>query len=94
MANNFIGINLGTRLGSSLMSGSQNLNWSIDVLTSLKAAMDNMVAGADYSIVEAQFGIPAGKGQILYNLVAGAVADMNASANITQLLGFLAICRP
>lgn len=93
MANNFIGVNLGVRLGGQLVAGSQNLRWSLDVLSALKTAMDNMINVSDYTTVEAQFGVPTGKGQILYNLVAGSITDMNASANVTQLLAFLATCR-
>jgi hypothetical protein len=44
-----------------------------------------MVNGSDYTMIESLFGLNAGQGQTLYNLVVGANAAVNVSA-VTQLI--------
>jgi hypothetical protein len=44
-----------------------------------------MVNGSDYSQIENMFGLTAGQGQTLYNLVVGANAATNVAA-VTQLI--------
>jgi hypothetical protein len=66
MANNFIAVDQTKRLGGNAMQAAQNLRWAQDQLSALKIAMDNMIAASDYSVVEAQFGLPANKGQTFY----------------------------
>jgi hypothetical protein len=93
VANNFIAVDQRTRLGGNAMAGAQNLRWAQDVLQALKIAMDNMIAASDYTVVETQFGLPAGKGQTFYNLIAGTITDLTVSTNVPQLLAWLATCR-
>lgn len=38
------------------------------------------INGSDYTDVDAEFGMSAGNGQTLYNLLAGAVSHLNNSA--------------
>lgn len=85
-ANNFIQVDITKRLGATGVNAITQLAYSRDTLALLKNDMDNQINGTDYSVVEAQFGLPTGKGQTFYNLVAGAVTDINASANVTQLI--------
>jgi hypothetical protein len=47
--------------------------------------MDKMIDGTDYTAIETYYKLPAGTGQTVYNLVAGAVTDI-ASANLLQLV--------
>lgn len=48
-------------------------------LKDLKSQMDKMVDAGDYALVEINFGLAAGKGSLFYNLVSGALADMDGS---------------
>ena len=88
MATTFIPINTGQRLGAQLRSAIDQLQAARQTLAKLKAIMDTQVNGADYSMVEAQFGLQTGQGQTCYNLVAGAVTDAGNSTNITELLSW------
>lgn len=55
--------------------------------------MDNMTDGVTFSTLEQAYGIPSGKGQTVYNLLAGAVADLNASTSLSNLQAWLAAIR-
>lgn len=94
MANNYIAIGSGNnRHAATLLGSVNNLAAVKDVLEMLKHDMDNMVDGTDYSVLEAAFGVPGGKGQTVYNLVAGTVAALQGSSDLTNLLGYLAATR-
>jgi hypothetical protein len=88
VATTFIPINTGQRLGQQLRNAVDQLQAAKQFLAKLKAIMDTQVNGADYSMVEAQFGLQAGQGQTCYNLVAGSNTDLAASVNITELLAW------
>ncbi len=51
----------------------------------LAGELNAMVNDSDYSMIETLFGLSAGQGQLLYNLVVGANAAINVSA-VTQLI--------
>lgn len=88
MATTFIAINAGQRLGASARQAVDQLRQAKEALAKLKTIMDTQVDVADYSLVESQFGLQAGKGQTFYNLIAGANTDIGASSNVTQLLNW------
>lgn len=85
MAINYITVNATRALGAELLALSNNLRSDKDRLSKLKAMLDQMTDAVDYSAIEAQVGLPAGKGVLVYNLVAGALADLNANTNVPQL---------
>jgi hypothetical protein len=88
VATTFIPINTGQRLGQQLRNAVDQLQAAKQALAKLKAIMDTQVNGGDYSMVEAQFGLQAGQGQTLYNLVAGGNTDLGGSVNLTELLSW------
>jgi len=88
MANNFITVDTTTRLGSQLRSCVVSMQGTLDLMDRLKLIMDNQTDNTIWTTVEAQFGIPAGKGQTTYNLVAGALAAINVTAT-QQFLDWL-----
>lgn len=55
--------------------------------------MNHNHAGSDFSDVEALFGLPEGKGQIVYDLVNGSIGSMSGlyqvadAKNLTETLG-------
>jgi hypothetical protein len=89
MANNFITIDATTRLGSQLRSAVVSMQGTLDAMIRLKAIMDQQTDAVVWATIEAQFGLPAGKGQATYNLLTGALAACNVTATqqFTQWLG-------
>lgn len=49
---------------------------AFELLTRVKSIMDHNHDGSNFSDIETLFGIPATKGQIVYDLVNGAVGAM------------------
>lgn len=92
MPDNYIGINQSSRLGGTLQSSLNGLALHIGTLKQLKLDMDNMTDGVTYATLESAFGIPAGKGQSVYNLVAGSVTELGAT-NLNNLLNWLGATR-
>jgi hypothetical protein len=45
----------------------------------VKSILDHNTDGSNYADIEALFGVPAGQGQTVYNLVAGAVGAMSGT---------------
>lgn len=82
---NAIKINTSLNLGGQFISCTSIIRQEISRLSEIKAQLDQMITGADYTLIEAMFGLAAGQGVILYNIVAGAKADIAASANIQEL---------
>lgn len=93
MPNNYIAINQAVLLGSNLEGAICTLSQVKARLEQIKANMDNMTDGVTFTTLESSYGIPSGKGQTVYNLVAGAVADVSASSNVVNLLNWLAAIR-
>jgi hypothetical protein len=85
MAVQYISINSTKRLGSELRQ-AVNYGTAFDQqVAKLKELMETMIDGTDYSRLETEFGLAAGKGETVYNLVTGAATDVSGT-NITQLL--------
>lgn len=88
MAVNYIPIDPAKRLGTRLRRLVDLQREALELSAALKAVMETQIDGTDYAAVEAQFGLPAGKGQTAYNLVAGAKSAVDVSA-VRQLVDWL-----
>jgi hypothetical protein len=88
MATTYIPINTGQRLGLQLRNAVDQLQSAKQALAKLKAIMDTQVNGADYSMVESQFGLQTGQGQTCYNLVAGTTTELDGGTNTSELLAW------
>jgi hypothetical protein len=88
MASNYIPIDQSKRLGSRLRRTVDLARELLDMLTETKAVMEAQIDATDYTAVEAQYGVPAGKGQTAYNLVAGAKSVIDVSA-VRQMVDWL-----
>ena len=80
MATTFLPINTSQRLGAELRNAVDQLRQALDRLKKLKAVMDTQVDGADYGQLESQFGLQGTHGTTVYNLTAGAVAQIDVPA--------------
>lgn len=88
MASNHVAIDTTKRLGGRLRRTVDLARELIELLAEAKAVMEAQVDVADYAAVEAQYGLPAGRGQTAYNLVAGALARVD-HASVRQLVDWL-----
>lgn len=86
---NYITVDQSKRMGAELLAIVEQLRSSQDKLRQHKEMMDNMTDGITYANIETQYGIPTGKGDDLYNLVAGAVSELAADTNFTNLLDWV-----
>lgn len=84
----YIDVSTDTRHGALLRQAVNYQQESLERLRSLKAVLDEMVVGDDYTVIETQFGVAAGEGVLIYNLTAGALAEIDVS-NVTQFLARL-----
>jgi hypothetical protein len=92
MAQNHISINTAaTAFAADLAQALRGLVSAQEKLTFLKAKMDQMIAGADYTMLESNFGLAAGKGQSTYNLVAGALTTLASDTNLSQLISWVGV---
>lgn len=83
MATTYIATNTSKRLGADLRRAVHALKEVRSDFRELKAVMETMIDGSDYSLLETEFGLPTGLGDDTYNLVSGALTDME-DANINQ----------
>jgi len=77
-----------TDQSDNLLTALQNLRNARDRLDHAKAVMETCIDNGDYTELEALFGAPTGKGETVYNLIAGVVGDLagfNASATIARM---------
>lgn len=86
MAINYITVDREKSLGNQTIAIVNTLREYQDKLRQLKEIMDNMTDGTDYTKIEAQFGLVTGKGQPLYNLVAGATSELAVDSNFVNLI--------
>lgn len=83
MATSWITTNTSKRLGADLRQAVHALKEARSDFREIKGVMETMIDGADYTLLETEFGLPTGTGQTTYNLVSGALTDMD-DANINQ----------
>jgi hypothetical protein len=96
MASDFIPIDA-TKAGATqanvLKSYIQTLRTAYELGGRVKGIMDHNQDGTVWTALEALFGLPAGKGQTVYNLVNGSVGAMEGtfqnddSKQITEQVG-------
>lgn len=86
---NYITVDRARIQWNDLLNIIDNLRFYQDKLRQEKEKMDNMTDGADYTAIESQYGIPTGKGDEVYNLVAGATSELAADTNLSQLLDWI-----
>jgi hypothetical protein len=91
MAINYITVDRARQQGGELLSVIENLRYYQDKLRQEKEKMENMTDGVTYTAIETQYGIQTGsnKGELVYNLVAGATAELASDTNLNQLLDWL-----
>lgn len=83
MATSYIATNTAKRLGADLRQFVHALKEARSDCRELKAVMETMIDAGNYALLETEFGIATGQGETTYNLVSGALTDMEA-ANINQ----------
>lgn len=80
-------------MASLIVEYAQTLRRAYELGVKCKAIMDHNNDGEDWTDIEALFGLPVGKGQIVYDLVNGSIGSMtgvfqNANAkDLTEVLG-------
>ena len=77
-----------TEQSSNLDTALQNLRNARDRLNYAKAVMETCIDSGDYTLVETLWGLPAGTGETVYNLISGVASDLagfNTSATIARL---------
>jgi hypothetical protein len=86
MAINYITVDRSKQMGADFLNIIETLRLYSDKLRQHKELMDNMTDGVTYANIETQYGIATGKGDETYNLVAGAVSELAADTNFSQLV--------
>ncbi len=89
MANNHVAVNTAVLRGASLQSLVFQLQQARGNLGQVKMVMDQCIDGSDYSALETLYGLPAGTGQTVYNIVAGAKSVMESPGTLQQLIDYL-----
>lgn len=77
-----------TEQSNNLATAIDNLRNARDRINHAKAVMETCIDGTNYALVEELFGVPAGSGETLYNLIAGVASDLagfNTAATIARL---------
>jgi hypothetical protein len=68
-----------SRLGGQLRTAVAQLTAAAQTLQTLKNVMAQMTVGTDYTTVEAYFGLQAGTGGAVHDLVGSASDDLQGS---------------
>ena len=88
MATTYITITDGSRLGNQARNAVTTIQSARKQIVDLKAIMETQIDNGSYTLLEQQFGLQAGQGETLYNLIAGVNTDMstfNVGALIARL---------
>lgn len=75
--------------GSKLVSFTQQLRAAIDLLDQIKGVMDHMNTGVNFATIESTFGIPAGQGQTIYDLLNGTSMALRGTAQNSNALSLI-----
>lgn len=86
MAVNYITVDRSKQQGAQLLAVVEGFRRLQGEMSQIKDMMDNMTDGITYTNVELQFGIATSKGDEMYNLIAGAVSELAADTNFSQLV--------
>lgn len=77
------------RLGNQLYNLVASIRDNISSLNEYKNMMDNMSDVGSFLELETRFGVAAGKGETIYNLMAGSVSELESNINLSQLVDWL-----
>jgi hypothetical protein len=83
MAIDFITVNTGdgaATFAADLVRFKELYRQTLDLGEKLKDIMDHNTDGSSYTGIETKFGLPAGNGDEVYNLVAGTLAALKGTA--------------
>jgi hypothetical protein len=92
VAGTFIKVDAGLstqKFAADLMQFIQTVRTTMQQGDAIKARMDYMHDGTDFSDLETQFGLPIGTGQIIYDLCNGTIGSMRGAfqtANAVELI--------
>jgi hypothetical protein len=86
MTNDYIPPSPTARFGPKLISARQTLRTAINQLDEVKAIMDHNGDGTTWTTIESIFGLPAGKGQIVYDLINGTLGAMRGTFQNTNAI--------
>jgi hypothetical protein len=75
--------------GNKLVSLTQQLRATIDLLDQLKALMDHLNSGVNFAQIEATFGVPAGQGQTVYDLLNGTSMALRGTGQNSNALALI-----
>lgn len=93
MARDFISINLTSAQGPLLKQYIGTLRSAFEIGTRVKGIMTHLNDGTVFTDIETAFGLPAGKGQTVFDLVNGSTGAMvgtfqnNDAQTITEKVG-------
>lgn len=92
MANNFIAVDCSVkRLANELQQSANMLAAFLQKFDRINEIMQNMNPGDnDYTVIEREFGLPAGKGGDVLYLVANAKAALDGAGTVQQFATWLA----
>lgn len=88
MARDFIKIDqsaTGTPQGRKLLAYIANLRTSYNLGAELIGIMGHENDGTVFTDIETNFGLPAGKGQTVFNLVNGSFGSMNGTFQVSDI---------
>lgn len=68
-----------TPMASQLLTFVSQLRAAYNTGSQIKAIMGHLNDGSNFAQIEAQFGLPVGSGQTVFDLVNGAVGSMEGS---------------
>lgn len=60
---------------------------ALELCNEVKSIMDHCNNGADFTVVEAKFGLAAGAGSVVYGLVDNVFATPGPAKNLTERVG-------
>jgi len=89
MAADFIKITrggTGEKFGADLANAKNVARALIDQLEMLKGIAEHNIANADYTAMETIFGLSAGNGTVVYNLLAGTLGALKGTVQSSDAL--------
>jgi hypothetical protein len=86
MPADFIAVDRNAKYGRDVSDVIRSILDVENRLGDLKARLDHMTDGADYSQIETHCGVPTGNGDELYNVIAGAITELGGDTNIRTLI--------
>ena len=91
MAQDYIRVNVDTATSrtnaSELLTFIQHIRRAKELGNKLQDVFNHNVEDPDYADLEPHLGIPAAEGQVVYNLLVGALAEIEADVNAMQIIG-------